>query len=52
MAISGICQGTVEERIHKLQQQKSQLANALLADADISHRLDASALSSLLAPME
>ncbi len=47
-----ICQGTVEERIHKLQQQKSQLANALLADADISHRLDSAALSSLLAPME
>lgn len=47
-----ICQGTVEERIHKLQQQKSQLANALLADADISTRLDPAALGALLAPME
>jgi len=47
-----ICQGTVEERIHKLQQQKSQLANALLADADISRRLNSDVLSSLLAPME
>lgn len=47
-----ICQGTVEERIHKLQQQKSLLANALLADADISARLDSNALGALLAPMD
>lgn len=47
-----ICQGTVEERIHKLQQQKSQLANALLADADISTRLDSNTLGALLSPIE
>jgi len=47
-----LCQGTVEERIHRLQQQKSQLANALLADADISTRLDSNTLGALLAPME
>ncbi|MFD0893083.1 DEAD/DEAH box helicase [Luteolibacter ambystomatis] len=47
-----LCQGTVEERIHKLQQQKSQLANALLADADVSTRLDSNTLGALLAPME
>jgi hypothetical protein len=47
-----LCQGTVEERIHKLQQQKSQLADALLADADISTRLTPDALGALLAPME
>jgi len=44
--------GTVEERIHQLQQQKSQLADALLADADISTRLTPDALGALLAPME
>ena len=29
-----ICQGTVEERIHQMQQKKSELADALLADPD------------------
>jgi len=47
-----LCQGTVEERIHQLQQQKSQLADALLADADISQKLTPDALGALLAPME
>jgi superfamily II DNA or RNA helicase len=47
-----ICQGTVEERIHKMQQQKAQLANALLAEADISNKLDSGTLGALLAPME
>jgi superfamily II DNA or RNA helicase len=47
-----ICQGTVEERIHKMQQQKAQLANALLAEADISNRLDSGTLGALLAPIE
>ena len=36
-----LCQDTVEERIHKLQQDKAKLAAGLLADADISNKLDA-----------
>lgn len=31
-----LCQDTVEERIHKLQQDKAKLAAGLLADADIN----------------
>ena len=43
-----LCQETVEERIHKLQQEKAKLAAGLLANADISARLDAAAVRSLL----
>lgn len=44
-----LCQQTVEERIHRLQQEKSKLANSLLADADVVGRLDASMIRELLA---
>ncbi len=47
-----LCQETVEERIHKLQQEKGKLAAGILSDADISNRLDASMIRSLLAPTE
>ncbi len=43
-----LCQDTVEERIHKLQQEKGKLAAGILANADISNRLDASMIRSLL----
>jgi len=43
-----LCQDTVEERIHQLQQDKAKLAAGLLADADISQRLDAATVRSLL----
>jgi SNF2 family DNA or RNA helicase len=43
-----LCQDTVEQRIHQLQQDKAKLAAGLLADADISTRLDASMVRSLL----
>ena len=43
-----LCQDTVEERIHKLQQEKARLAAGLLADADISGRLDGAMIRSLL----
>lgn len=46
-----ICQGTVEERIHQLQQKKSQLADALLADAAKAAAPDQRTLSALLAPL-
>ena len=46
-----ICQGTVEERIHQLQAKKSQLADALLADAAKAAAPDAQLLSNLLAPL-
>lgn len=45
-----LCQDTVEERIHKLQQEKSKLAASLLSDADISRRLDAKMMRALLDP--
>lgn len=45
-----LCQETVEERIHKLQQEKGKLAAGILADADISSKLDAAMISSLLNP--
>jgi SNF2 family DNA or RNA helicase len=45
-----LCQETVEERIHKLQQEKGKLAAGILADADISKRLDAAMVRSLLDP--
>jgi hypothetical protein len=43
-----LCQNTVEQRIHQLQQDKSRLAAGLLGDADISLRLDASMVRALL----
>jgi superfamily II DNA or RNA helicase len=46
-----LCQDTVEERIHKLQQDKAKLAAGLLADADITNKLDGNLLSNLLAPI-
>ena len=46
-----ICQGTVEERIHQLQAKKSQLADALLADAAKSATTDPGVLTKLLAPL-
>lgn len=45
-----LCQGTVEERIHKLQQEKGKLAAGILANADISTRLDATMVWALLNP--
>ena len=45
-----LCQDTVEERIHKLQQEKGKLAAGILADADISTRLDAATVRALLNP--
>ncbi len=45
-----LCQDTVEERIHKLQQEKGKLAAGILADADISTRLDAETVRALLNP--
>jgi SNF2 family DNA or RNA helicase len=38
----------VEERIHRLQQDKAKLAAGLLSDADISGRLDATMIRGLL----
>jgi hypothetical protein len=43
-----LCQETVEERIHKLQQEKAKLADGLLADADIVKKLNASMIRELL----
>ena len=43
-----LCQNTVEERIHKLQQEKAQLAAGLLADADITHKLSPEMVRALL----
>ncbi len=43
-----LCQDTVEERIHKLQQEKGKLAAGILANADISNRLDAAMVRTLL----
>jgi len=45
-----LCQNTVEERIHQLQQDKAKLAAGLLADADISNKLDISTVRALLEP--
>jgi len=45
-----LCQDTVEERIHRLQQEKGKLAAGILADADISNRLDAATVRALLDP--
>ncbi|MDB6079795.1 MAG: hypothetical protein JWO82_3542, partial [Akkermansiaceae bacterium] len=46
-----ICTGTVEERIHQLQQKKSQLADSLLVDAASAAAPDEITLSALLAPL-
>lgn len=43
-----LCQDTVEERIHRLQQEKAKLADGLLADADIVKKLNASMIRELL----
>jgi non-specific serine/threonine protein kinase len=43
-----LCQDTVEERIHKLQHQKGQLAAGILADADISQKLSPEMVRALL----
>ncbi len=45
-----LCQDTVEERIHKLQQEKGRLAAGILANADISTKLDAAMVRALLNP--
>ena len=45
-----LCQDTVEQRIHQMQQEKAKLASDLLADADIGSRLDASMVRALLDP--
>ena len=45
-----LCQDTVEERIHKLQQEKGKLAAGILANADISSSLDAATVRALLNP--
>jgi hypothetical protein len=45
-----LCQETVEEKIHKLQQEKAKLAAGLLSNADVSSRLDAETLRALLDP--
>ena len=43
-----LCQETVEERIHQLQQEKGKLAAGILVDADVSSRLDAETVCALL----
>jgi SNF2 family DNA or RNA helicase len=46
-----ICQGTVEDRIHQLQQKKSELADALLSGAAKAAAPNQQTLSALLAPL-
>jgi superfamily II DNA or RNA helicase len=46
-----LCENTVEQRIHLLQQEKAGLANQLLDNADRSVSLDHKTLQSLLAPL-
>ena len=43
-----LCQDTVEERIHQLQQDKAKLADDLLAGADHAAKLDAATVRALL----
>lgn len=43
-----LCQETVEERIHRLQQEKAKLADGILSDADVVRKLDASMIQELL----
>jgi superfamily II DNA or RNA helicase len=46
-----LCRGTVEERIHQLQQKKRELAEGLLADSARAAAPDAATLAELLAPV-
>jgi SNF2 family DNA or RNA helicase len=50
-----ICDGTVKDRIHQLQQKKSLLADSLLADSLLAGAVkstpDAGSLKNLLAPL-
>ena len=43
-----LCEDTVEQRIHQMQQQKAQLAAGLLADADITNKLSPEMVRALL----
>jgi superfamily II DNA or RNA helicase len=43
-----LCQDTVEQRIHQLQQDKAKLAAGLLADADITNKLSPEMVRALL----
>ena len=43
-----LCQDTVEQRIHQMQQEKAKLAAGLLADADITNKLDPAMVRALL----
>jgi len=45
-----LCQDTVEERIHKLQQDKGKLAAGILAGADLAATLDPATVRALLDP--
>jgi superfamily II DNA or RNA helicase len=45
-----LCQDTVEERIHKLQQEKGKLAAGILAGADLAATLDPATVRALLDP--
>lgn len=43
-----LCQDTVEQRIHLLQQNKAKFTGGLLADADITNKLDPAMVSAFL----
>jgi hypothetical protein len=43
-----LCQDTVEQRIHQMQQEKANLAAGLLADAEISNKLSPKMVRALL----
>jgi superfamily II DNA or RNA helicase len=43
-----LCQDTVEQRIHQMQQEKAKLAAGLLADADITNKLSPAMVRALL----
>jgi superfamily II DNA or RNA helicase len=43
-----LCQDTVEQRIHQMQQEKAKLAAGLLADADITNKLSPEMVRALL----
>ena len=45
-----LCQDTVEERIHQLQQDKAKLAAGLLGGADLAAKLDPAMVRTLLEP--
>jgi superfamily II DNA or RNA helicase len=45
-----LCQDTVEERIHKLQQEKGKLAAGILAGTDLAATLDPATVRALLDP--